>query len=147
MMTHVELKAKVLTILTHHVGRERAIGMGELYSRATGEPWTHRINHTRALRKAITELRYEGALIGETRAQSGGGYYLARTVGELTDYFERRTHEALKKLRMVSVMKRCSMEELLGQMLLNLKGPEAGGQRTQEGGPGHDDAATYCAPA
>jgi len=135
MKTHVpnieSCKNVALAILTRHVGVERAVGMGELYVSVYGNPWQHRINDTRRLRALITELRWEGALIGETRSKQGGGYYLARSTHELGMFFERRTHEAVKKLAMIARMKQIGLPELLGQMQLNLR----------EGGNGNDGGA------
>lgn len=113
-------KYQVLNILSRHVGKEKAIGMAELYGRVFDRPWKNKINDTRLLREIITELRREGALIGETRSQTGGGYYLARSSHELTQFFERRKREALKKLDMIAKMQRIGLGELLGQMQLNL---------------------------
>jgi hypothetical protein len=115
-----EAKSRVLTILSRHVGIEKAVGMGELYERVYGENWQNRINDTRRLRSLITELRYDGTLIGETRTRQGGGYYLARSSHELGQFFGRRKREALKKLNMIAAMQRIGLDELLGQMRLNL---------------------------
>ena len=115
-------ETRILTILTRHVGVEKAIGMGELYERVYGKPYKNRINDTRALRKILTDLRLKGTLIGETRSQSGGGYYLARSASELNEFFNRRKTEALKKLHLVSRMKKIGLPELLGEMTLNLSG-------------------------
>jgi len=126
-----EAKGRILTILTRHVGIENAIGMGELYERVYCEPWSNRINDTRALRKIITDLRFAGSLIGETRGKNCGGYYLARSAHELKMFFDRRKAEALKKLKMISVMMNVGLPELLGQMSLNLKAQGAG-RRAQD---------------
>ena len=120
-MNRDQLKTNVLGILTRHIGKEKAIGMGELYKRVYGKPWENRINDTRALRRLITELRYEGYLIGEVRSRTGGGYYLARSESELEDFFGRRTQEALRKLKMVSCMKNLGLAEFLGQLSLDLE--------------------------
>lgn len=117
---------RLLGILTRHVGREKAIGMGELYERVYGEPWENRINDTRELRRLITELRYDGALIGESRGRTGGGYYLARSTSELSDFLDRRKREALKKLKMIAAMRGQGLDELLGQMQLALRPGEDG---------------------
>jgi len=116
-----EAKGRLLAILTRHIGIEKAIGMGELYSRVYDKDWRHRINDTRDLRHVITELRYTGVLIGETRSQTGGGYYLARSAHELKLFFDRRKHEAVKKLAMIASMQNIGLPELLGQMQLNLR--------------------------
>jgi len=129
-----EIKAAVMTILSRHVGIEKALGMGDLYSQAYGRAWRHRINDTRELRKIITELRYEGALIGETRSQVGGGYYLARSAHELSAFFKKRKREALMKLHLVARMQRVGLAELLGQMQLNLSSSSANAtEDTQKG--------------
>lgn len=112
--------AAVLGILTDHIGRENAIGMGELYSRAFGKKWQHRINDTRKLRKIVTQLRFEGRAIGAVCGSTGGGYYLARSRSELKDYFDRVEHEALKRLLMVSRMKKISLPERMNQLSLEL---------------------------
>lgn len=119
-----EHMARIMIILSRHVGEEKAIDMGELYERVFEKSWKHKINDTRELRKAITKLRYGGALIGEIRGRTGGGYYLARSVHELGQFFDRRTREALKKLTMVACMKRVGMTELLGQLQMRLQKQE-----------------------
>jgi len=115
-------KAKALAILTRHIGEEKAIDMGELYRRVYDREWKNKINDTRKLRTLITGLRYEGCLIGSTRSKRGGGYYIARSSSELNEFFERRTHEALKILGLISNMKHIGLDEMLGQMALNLQG-------------------------
>ena len=117
-------KAKTLAILTRHIGEEKAIDMGELYRRVYDQDWKNKINDTRKLRKIITDLRYEGCLIGSTYARSGGGYYIARSSSELNEFFDRRKHEALKILRLVASMKHMGLDEVLGQMALNLRSGE-----------------------
>ena len=117
-------KAKALAILTRHIGEEKAIDMGELYRRVYDRDWKNKINDTRKLRTLITKLRYEGCLIGSTRSQRGGGYYIARSSSELNEFFDRRTHEALKILKLVSNMKHIGLGEMLGQMALNLRRSE-----------------------
>jgi hypothetical protein len=116
-----ELAGKVMVILSRHIGEEKAVGMGDLYERAYGQPWRNKINDTRRLRKVITDLRYKGALIGETRSKNGGGYYLARSVHELNRFFDKRKREALKKLMMVARMQRVGLPELLGQIQMHLR--------------------------
>jgi len=121
-------KAKALAVLTRHIGEEKAIDMGELYRRVFEKDWNHKINDTRKLRTLITMLRREGSPIGSTRSKRGGGYYLARSASELNEFFDRLTHKALKILDLVSRMKRIGLDEMLGQMALNLKA----GQRAED---------------
>jgi len=133
-MTKDQAMRRMLGILTRHVGIEKAVGMGELYEMVFEKPWKNRINDTRSLRRLITEARYEGVLIGETRKMSGGGYYLARSTYELSGFFQRRKKEALKKLHMVARMQKIGLAELLGQMQLSLRNPDAKNQRRGQDG-------------
>lgn len=121
-MDRDQAEARLLKILTHHMGKDKAIDMGELYLQVFGENFMHKINGTRKLRKLISSLRWEGLPIGETRAKSGGGYFLARSATELSGYLSRRKQEALRKLAMVARIQKTSLAELLGQMSLELKG-------------------------
>jgi hypothetical protein len=116
-----EYKAKILGELTGHVGREKAIGMGELYETAFGDTWRNRINDTRRLRKVITELRWEGVPICSCSDRDGGGYYLAAAGSELRCFLERLKRRALKPLAMAARIEKTSLAEMLGQMSLNLK--------------------------
>jgi len=127
-----EAKSQLLAILTRHIGIEKAIGMGELYTRVYGKSWLHRINDTRPLRHVITELRNGGALIGETRSPTEPGYYLARSVHELKMFFDRRMQEVVKKAAMIARMKNIGLPELLGQMQLNLREGTNGNPEPEE---------------
>ena len=114
-------KARLLNELTHHVGEEHAADMGDLYRRVYQREWENKINHTRALRTLITELRQEGTPIASSSRRDGGGYYLVRSGSELTDYLNRIQHRALKILAMASRIRKIGLPELLGQMQLNLE--------------------------
>jgi hypothetical protein len=114
-------KARALHELAQHIGRERPIGMGLLYSRVFERPWSHRINDTRALRQLITRMRFEGIAICSTSDHKQPGYYLAAAGTELEDYCRRFTRRALRSLAMVAKARRMSLPELLGQMQLNLQ--------------------------
>ncbi|MEW5726036.1 MAG: hypothetical protein AB1896_23205, partial [Thermodesulfobacteriota bacterium] len=102
------LKAAVLSELTLHVGRARAVGMGELYERAFGRRYSHRINDTRDLRTIIERLRTEGRPI----AYADSGYYICQTAGELDEFVRRYTAKALKILAKAAKIKRVSLTDL-----------------------------------
>jgi len=113
-------KAVLLRELTQHVGAHRRIGMGELYQRVFGRPWSHRINDTRDLRTLITELRYEGVPIVSVSDRHGGGYYLASAGSETEEYCARLRVQALKKLKMEARIRRIALPRLVGQIAMNL---------------------------
>jgi hypothetical protein len=120
-MGETERKGSILAALTTHIGEPNAIGMGELYEQVYGEAWTHRINDTRALRKAITELREEGVPVCSVATSHGGGYYLAAAGSELSGYMRRNERQALRKLMRNAKMKKISLPDYLGQMRLNME--------------------------
>jgi len=119
-------KLVLLGILSRHVGREKAIGMGELYEEVFDRPWRNRINDTRALRTLIQELRKEGVAICSACAYAGGGYYLAAAGSEMEDYLSRLRSRALRALALEARLRRITLPELLGQMQLNLAPEEVG---------------------
>ncbi len=137
-------KGKALALLTRHIGRQRAVGMGELYEAIFGRPWTNRQNDTRDVRALIDSLRREGVPIGSVNDQSGGGYYLMGAESEVADYCRRLRRQALKKLALEARLRSLSLPDLLGQIALNLRGCEdelAGGapggeEMSLEPGPG-----------
>jgi len=120
-ISNEEAVARLLMILSRHVGEEKAMDMGELYERVFGIPCSHKINQTRRLRKLITDLRKKGTPIGSTPAQNGGGYYIVRAGSELDAYCSRIRRRALNILDIEAKLRKLAMPELLGQMLMNLK--------------------------
>lgn len=111
------LKAKLLEILSKHVGAANAIGMGELYEMLFGEPWKSRINDTSALRSLIRALRESGVPIGS----NGFGYYILRSDSEIAEYCRRMEHRALGTLKRISRIKKISLPAYLGQLQLGLQ--------------------------
>jgi hypothetical protein len=114
------LKNKVMIELAHHVGKQNAIGMAELFEVVFGEPWAHRINDTRDLREIITDLRDEGTPICSAVGTSGGGYYLAAAKSELADYLGAQERKALKILSRNSRMRRITLPDYLGQIRVSM---------------------------
>ena len=129
-------KARLLSILTQHIGEEHKMDMGDLYCRVFDKEFNHKINDTKPLRALVTELRNEGVPIGSKQTRDDGGYWLIRSGSEFDDYCRRIHMAALKKLKMESRLKKMSMEELLGQMIINLRGQD--GSLEQGGVNGKD---------
>jgi len=120
------LIGRLLMELTKHIGRSRAVGMGELYEAVFGEPWAHRINDTRRLRKLITQARYgfKPQPICSTSSRTAPGYYLAAAGSELEEYIGKLKHQGLRKLAMAAKLERVPLPELLGQLALYLREQE-----------------------
>ena len=116
-------KFAILAVLSRHIGREKAIDMGALYSSVFGKDWQNKISDTRTLRKIITILRKEGVPICSTSAKNGGGYYIAAAGSELEDYLARLRRRSLTALWMESRIRRIGLPEMLGQMQMNLLPP------------------------
>lgn len=118
-------EAKLLAVLSRHVGRHRAVGMDVLYESVFGETAGSKINGTRALRKMITSLRQSGVPIASCSSRDGGGYYLAAAGSELEDYLRRLRARAVRALALESRIRNISLDELVGQVQLNLRGDVA----------------------
>ena len=116
------LEARLLAVMTRHVGRSRAIGMDRLHAEVYGDDPKSKINGTRGLRKIITRLRAEGVPILSVSSTAGGGYYLASAGSELDVYLGRLRRRALGILAIEARIRKTSVGELLGQMQLNLEG-------------------------
>lgn len=114
-------KNRLLMLLPQHIGKSRAIGMGELYEEVFGSQWTNRINETRRLRHLVTELRREGVPVCSSAARTGGGYYLASAGSELADYCAKLRRQGLRKLRLEANIRKISLAELVGQLRLDLE--------------------------
>ena len=113
---HDTYKLRLIGHLLRHIGRENAVGMGELYRLVWGKPYTHKINHTRELRYYITELREEGhAICSDT-----SGYYVARAGSELEAFCARQRRRALKTLQMEARIRKMTLPDLMGQIRLTL---------------------------
>ena len=111
-----ERRAKLMTVMTGHVGRIQAISMGALYKAVFGRDWTDKINDTCKLRDLITTLRKEGLPICST----WDGYYLAAAGSELQDYLARYKRRALRILARVAMIKKITLPELMGQIQMEM---------------------------
>ena len=116
------VKARCLEVLTRHIGVGRAISMPALHREVFGTQIADKINGTRRLRGVITALRREGVPVCSASDQDGGGYYLASAGSEAADYTRRLRTAALKKLALAARIERVGLPELLGQIIVNLKG-------------------------
>lgn len=114
-------REQLLKVLTLHVGRSRAIGMGDLYEKVFGHPYRNKINGTRQLRRIVDELRREGTPICSLQDSEGGGYYLASAGSELDDYCKGLRSNALKKLALEAKLRKTTLPLLLDQVQLNLR--------------------------
>lgn len=112
-------KNRLLKEITLHVGATRRIGMGELFERIFAETYSHRINDTRRLRTIITELRREGVPIVSKPSGADAGYFLASAGSELVGYCRRLRNSALKKLALEATLRKMTLPELMGQLMLD----------------------------
>ena len=114
-------KSRLLMVMPQHIGKARSIGMGELYEAVFGDKYDHRINDTRRLRKIVTELRREGVPLVSSASRFDGGYYLASAGSELADFCEKLRRRALKILSMEAQIRKITLNELVGQLRLDLE--------------------------
>jgi hypothetical protein len=114
-------KARLLMLMPQHIGKSKTIGMGELFEAVFGEPYAHRINDTKRLRRIITSLRQEGVPICSSASRFSGGYYLASAGSELADYCGKLRRQGLRKLWLEASIRKISLAELVGQLRLDLE--------------------------
>ena len=115
-------RLKLYMVMMQHVGPDKKIGMGELYQEVIGEPWGHRINDTKLIRKLVTEMRLEGQPIMSDTSASNGGYWIAASASEVNSWCNSSKSRALAILQRISSIKKISLSEFLGQMQLELGG-------------------------
>lgn len=124
-----QAKSRLFMELTKHVGRARAIGMGELHDKVFEKNWVNRINDTKRLRQMITNLRWgkDGPPqpIASVCCTWQPGYYIA-TGNELEEYIKRIEKKHLKGLALAARLRKLPLPELLGQMVLRMQEPGAG---------------------
>jgi len=116
-MNDEALKSKLLAELSLHVGKDKAIGMGELFERVFDRPYRSRINDTRPIRTLIDELQKEGVPV----CSSQRGYYLASAHSELAAYCKNLRAQGLRKLKKEANLRKMTLPELLGQLSLELR--------------------------
>ncbi len=112
--------ARLLAVLSRHVGKARAISMVELYRFVFEEEPKDKISGTRRLRQLITRLRKEGVPVCSSTETNGGGYYLASTGTDLEVYCKKLRRRALRALAMEAKLRNTTLPELIGQIQLNL---------------------------
>lgn len=113
-----QAKMRLYMIMLQHIGPSQKIGMGELYEQVFGRPWNNRINDTRQIRMLITQMKKEGQAVMSSSSPINGGYWIAASGSELDAFVKKDKLRALKILSCISNMKKVSLPELMGQMLI-----------------------------
>ena len=113
-----QAKMRLYMIMLQHIGPSQKIGMGELYEQVFGRPWNNRINDTRQIRMLITQMKKEGQAVMSSSSSTNGGYWIAASGSELDAFVKKDKLRALKILSCISNMKKVSLPELMGQMLI-----------------------------
>lgn len=114
------IKAKMLVVLSKHIGKSNSIRMADLYREVFGEEPKDNIQTTRIIRRLITELRKEGVPICSSMKSDNGGYYLANAGSELEDYLKRLRRRALRALSVEAKLRKMTLPQLIGHIQLNL---------------------------
>ncbi|MBI4643926.1 MAG: hypothetical protein HY743_09475 [Deltaproteobacteria bacterium] len=126
-----QAKSRLLMELTRHIGKGRALGMAEAFEAAyPGRTWSNRINDTRAVRRLITKLRRGDKKKGvkpipicSSCCNIRPGYYIP--VGqEFEEWLKKREEKHLDGLGLVTLLRRISLPDFLGQKALAMRGGE-----------------------
>lgn len=118
----LEYENRFLRTIRRHVGKNKAISATRLYEAVFGKPPRDAISGTRALRKIIEKLEWQGEIICSSTSQDRGGYYTPSTDSEIREHFRRKDQRALKILKKSATQKRVGVPEYLGQMILDIRG-------------------------
>lgn len=102
------LAALVRLLTTEHMGKARGIGAEDLARQLC-------VNE-RMLRALVTDAREQGVPVSAT---PGTGYYIVQTPAELEECCAFLHGRALTSLRLEAQLRRCSMQQLLGQLRLD----------------------------
>lgn len=114
--------SEIMGVLSHHVGKARAIGMGELYTKIYKKEWRHRINDTRDLRYDIEDLQKAGRRICSSSHAVGGGYYLPASDSEWDAFIKGHVIiPAANRIQRARTMYRISIEEAMRQVQIVLE--------------------------
>jgi len=118
-----DLKLRALTILSRHVGKNRAIPMRQLHEAIFGMIETGRDAHgaMRATRTLIKCLKDDGVNINGNQSPATGGYFMSNSDSEESDSIQKDIKLAKYHLWRAYSRKRRSMAALTGQLMLELR--------------------------
>jgi hypothetical protein len=118
---HERHKTRLLAVLANHIGSQNRIGAGALFEAVFEMSWTNKINDTRALRTLVRELREKDKTPICSSTGADGGYWLASAGSELDEFCKRYRRRAIRELGIEAGLRRITLPELLGQIMMNLK--------------------------
>lgn len=122
MQTTIQITAdQVLAALQQHRGKNAGIHVRALVQAITGRE-SNPAAQERRVRTLITELRLAG---NEICGKPESGYFLAQNPAELEDTCKYLRSRAMSSLMQESRMRRMSLPELAGQLLLEPNFPKA----------------------
>ena len=100
-------KDALLALLSRHIGEAAGITAEAIAAALDIAP--------REVRKLVTDLREDGIAL---MAHPAHGYFIAATEEERERYSAWLYSRAMKTLRLLAQMRRCSMADLIGQLRL-----------------------------
>ena len=112
-----DVQRALLHKLEYHVGRDKAVSVGELAERLKLTP--------RAVKDAVRELRMQPfrVPIGSSRDQKDGGYFLCATVEERLETARQYSRQAISELKVWrDLLEPHELAEEMGQMQLEVMG-------------------------
>ena len=110
-----DVQRALLYKLEYHIGREKAVSVGELAERLKQTP--------RSVKEIVRELRMQPfrVPIGSSRDQKEGGYFLCATVEERLETAEQYSRQAFSELKVWrDLLEPHELAERLGQLQLQL---------------------------
>lgn len=111
-----DLQRALLRVLQMHVGRDRAVSVGELAEQLKSTP--------REVKGLVRDLRMRPfrVPIGSSRSQSDGGYFLCATAEERVQTARQYSQQALSELKVRrDLLEPHELAEEMGQIQLQLQ--------------------------
>ncbi|MCL4500839.1 MAG: hypothetical protein M1438_03160 [Deltaproteobacteria bacterium] len=119
-----QAKSRLMYEMTRHIGKERAIGAGELFEAVFEKPYEgNKMTGCRLLRKLIEEVKYgpEAIFIAHSCCTIRPGYYLPRTDSERREYVARVARQVKKKIGRLALLNQMNAGAYAGQLALELQ--------------------------
>jgi hypothetical protein len=117
-------KGRLLMEMTKHIGRNRAIGAGELFEIVLQRPYEgNKMTGCRELRKLIEAVKYgpEAVFIAHACCSIRPGYYLPSSDSERREYVARVERQLKTKIGRLARMNQMNAGAYAGQLALEIQ--------------------------
>lgn len=119
-----QAKSRLLMEMSKHIGRNRAIGAGELFEIVLQHPYEgNKMTGCRELRKLIEAVKYgpEAVFIAHACCSIRPGYYLPSSDSERREYVSRVERQLKTKIGRLARLNQMNAGAYAGQLALEMQ--------------------------